>query len=205
MFTQGGAVDSYFGNWLYEQILGDRLPPSCVIGPGWSTSSSSTPNVPRSMPRRPAVHVTPGHAPDGAAQVPHVMTGRPTEAVADKGYDWPQNHRWLQQHHIISGIRKRSGPGRPMIERKFAELTVHHRLAQASSRSVAKGDDTSCDDGLRRQRQTSRPPRQSAVDPRLTELRRSESQIMDRSWEPRDRPRAKARHANRDNSVTAST
>jgi len=93
-----------------------------------------------------AVHVTPGHEPDGA-QVPHLITGRPTEAVADKGYDWPQNHQWLQRHHIISGIiRKRRGPGRPrrsrflrpMIERKFAELTVHHRLAQARYRSLAK-------------------------------------------------------------------
>ena len=24
MFKQGGAADSFFGNWLYEQIMGDR-------------------------------------------------------------------------------------------------------------------------------------------------------------------------------------
>lgn len=90
--------------------------------------------------------ITAGHEPDGA-QVPHLITGRPTEAVADKGDDWPQNHRWLQQHHILSGIiRKRPSPGRPrrsrgvrpMIERTCAELTVHHRLAQARYRSLAK-------------------------------------------------------------------
>jgi IS5 family transposase len=93
-----------------------------------------------------AVHVTPGHEPDGA-QMPHLITGSPTETVADKGYDWPQNHMWLQRHGIISGIlRKHPKPGRPrrsrrlrpMIERKFAELTVHHRLAQARYRSLAK-------------------------------------------------------------------
>ena len=24
MFKQGGAADSFFGNWLYEQLMGDR-------------------------------------------------------------------------------------------------------------------------------------------------------------------------------------
>ena len=62
------------------------------------------------------------------------------EVVADNGYDWPQTHRWLQSQKIVSGIlRKRLGRGRPrrsrqrrpMIERKFAELSVHHRLTRA--------------------------------------------------------------------------
>jgi IS5 family transposase len=92
------------------------------------------------------VHVTPGNAPDGA-QVPVLVTARPTEVVADKGYDWPRNHQWLRQHQIISGIiRKQPGPRRPrrsrrlrpMIERKFAELTVHHGLAQCRYWGLAK-------------------------------------------------------------------
>jgi IS5 family transposase len=85
-----------------------------------------------------AVHVTPGNAPDGA-QLPRLVTGAPTEVVADKGYDWPQNHQWLWRRRILSGIiRKQPGPGRPrqsprlrpIIERKCAELTVRHRLAR---------------------------------------------------------------------------
>jgi IS5 family transposase len=85
-----------------------------------------------------AVHVTPGNAPDGA-QLPRLVTGTPTEVVADKGYDWPQNHQWLRRRRIISGIiRTRPGPGRPrqsrrrrpIIERKCAELTVRHQLAR---------------------------------------------------------------------------
>jgi IS5 family transposase len=93
-----------------------------------------------------AVHITPGNAPDGA-QVPALVTGRPTEVVADKGYDWPQNHHWLRRHRIISGIiRKQPGRGRPrrsrrlrpMVERKFAELTVHHGLAQCRYWGLAK-------------------------------------------------------------------
>jgi hypothetical protein len=45
------------------------------------------------------------------------------------------------RHHSVAdrpGRPRRSRGVRPMIERKFAELTVHHRLAQARSRSLAK-------------------------------------------------------------------
>lgn len=86
-----------------------------------------------------AVHVTPANEQDGH-QLPLLVRGHPGEVVADKGYDWPQNHQWLRRHRIVSGIiRKRPDRGRPrgsrwrrpMIERKFAELTVHHRLARA--------------------------------------------------------------------------
>jgi len=92
------------------------------------------------------VHVTPGNEPDGA-HLPRLVTGPPSEVVADKGYDWPQNHRWLRRRRICSGIlRKRPGPGRPrrsqrlrpMIERKCAELTVHHELARCRYWGLAK-------------------------------------------------------------------
>lgn len=92
------------------------------------------------------VHVTPGNEPDGA-QLPRLVTGSPTEVVADKGYDWPQNHQWLRRRRILSGIiRKQPGPGRPRqsrhrrpsIERKCAELTVHHRLARCRYWGLAK-------------------------------------------------------------------
>lgn len=59
-----------------------------------------------------------GHEPDGA-QVPHLITVQPTEAVADKGYDWPQNHRWLRRHHIISESVG-SGPGAASAESRRA-------------------------------------------------------------------------------------
>ena len=93
-----------------------------------------------------AVHITPGHAPDGAP-LPVLVNGPPTEVVADKGYDWPQNHQWLRRRRILSGIiRKNPGPGRPrhsrrlrpLIERKCAELTVHHRLARCRYWGLAK-------------------------------------------------------------------
>jgi IS5 family transposase len=93
-----------------------------------------------------AVHVTPGNESDGA-QLPILVNGAPTEVVADKGYDWPQNHQWLRRRRILSGIiRKAPRPGRPrrsrrlrpIIERKCAELTVHHRLARCRYWGLAK-------------------------------------------------------------------
>jgi IS5 family transposase len=93
-----------------------------------------------------AVPVTPGNESD-RAQLPALVTSRPLEVVADKGDDWPQNHRWLRRRRILSGIiRKQPGPGRPrrsrrlrpMIERKCAELTVHHELARCRYWGLAK-------------------------------------------------------------------
>lgn len=93
-----------------------------------------------------AVHVTPGNESDGAP-LPILVNGAPTEVVADQGYVWPQNHQWLRRRRILSGIiRKAPGPGRPrrsrrlrpIIERKCAELTVHHRLARCRYGGLAK-------------------------------------------------------------------
>lgn len=89
-----------------------------------------------------AIETTPGNVPDGNVLPDLLAAPYPARQVADKAYDTPDNHKALRQHHIHSGIIRKSYSGRVLskamqkkrsqvrapVEHKFAESKRYHGL-----------------------------------------------------------------------------